>query len=131
MQPEILQVLPSGLVGIVAALHIGFLILEMFFWKAKLVQNELEPLKKELGQESIGITGRLAANMGLYNGFLAAGLVWGLVSSQGGLSTKIFFLTCIIIAGIFGGLTVKRSIFFTQAVPAVLALGSLWLIPSL
>lgn len=130
MELEIMKVLSDELVGIVAALHVFFLILEMFLWKTKLVQERLKSLTQNLGQEGFDLTARLAANMGLYNGFLAAGLVWGLIDSQGGLSIKIFFLVCIIIAGMFGGLTVKRSIFFTQAVPAALALGSLWLVPS-
>jgi putative membrane protein len=67
----------------------------------------------------------LAMNQGLYNGFLAAGVVWGLVSGR--KDVKLFFLTCVIIAGVFGALTAKPSIFFTQALPAILALGAVLL----
>lgn len=70
-----MKVLSDELVGIVAALHVFFLILEMFLWRTKFVQRRLESLNQNLGQEGLDLTARLAANMGLYNGFLAAGLV--------------------------------------------------------
>jgi len=121
---EILQVeaITIAVLGLVIALHISFLILETFFWSTPLVQKRL-PV--DLTPEEM--SKKLAANMGLYNGFLAIGLVWGLLASEGSFSIKIFFLLCAIVAGIFGGLTVKRSIFFFQAVPAILALALLWL----
>jgi putative membrane protein len=69
----------------------------------------------------------LAANQGLYNGFLAAGLVWGLLLGPAGLSIKVFFLSCVLIAGVFGAVTAKRSILWIQAMPAAVALGVLWI----
>jgi putative membrane protein len=120
---EIFQVetITIVILGLVVALHIGFLILEMFLWPTPLVQERLPALKPE------EMTKKLAANMGLYNGFIAAGLVWSLLASEGSFSIKLFFLSCAIVAGIFGGLTVKRSIFFFQAVPAIIALVLVWL----
>ncbi len=103
------------LVGIVALLHIGFLILEMFLWD-KPFGRKTFGLKREFATESKA----LAMNQGLYNGFLAAGLIWGL--SSGDSATKIFFLSCVIVAGIFGAATVSRTIIFVQALPAALAL---------
>lgn len=111
------------MIGLVAALHIGFLVLEMFLWSTPSVQKTLSSLN--LTPEEIAQ--KLAANMGLYNGFIAAGLVWGLLATQGNFSIQLFFLSCAIVAGIFGSLTVKRSIFFFQAVPAILALIFVWL----
>ena len=115
-------------IGIVAALHIGFFILEMFLWKSALVQKRIASFNQKFGQQGIGITAQLAMNMGLYNGFLAAGLIWGLLSTQAAFSIKLFFLVCVIIAGIFGALTVKKSIFLFQALPAILSLVLMWLI---
>ena len=106
------------LIGIVAALHLYFLVLEMFLWD------------KAAGFRAFGhtpeeavLTKKLAANQGLYNGFLSAGLIWGIVSGGHlGFHINIFFLTCVIIAGIFGAVTVSRKIFFIQALPALIAL---------
>ena len=103
----------------VALLHLYFLVLEMFFWE------------KPLGLRVFGLTPEfakasraLAANQGLYNGFIVAGLVWGLSLGTAGDSIKIFFLGCVIVAGVFGALTVNRRILWVQAFPgaAVLAL---------
>ena len=112
--------LANILIGIVALLHLGFLALEMFFWD------------HPVGRKRFGMTAEyskasatLAANQGLYNGFLAAGLVWGLVS--GDFSITIFFLVCVVIAGIYGGLTAKRSILYIQALPGLLALLAVYL----
>jgi putative membrane protein len=109
-------------VGLVAALHAYFLVLEMFFWD------------KPLGRRVFGLTPEfaaasksLAANQGLYNGFLAAGLVWGLCLGATGNPTKIFFLVCVIVAGIFGAVTANRKILWVQALPAALALALLWM----
>ena len=114
---EIISTLATVAVAIVAALHIGFLILEMFLWT------------KPLGRRVFGhqpdfanASSALAANQGLYNGFLAAGLVWGLLSDANQLGILIFFLACIILAGIYGAITVSRSILVVQAAPAVVAL---------
>jgi putative membrane protein len=104
-------------VGLVAALHLCFLVLEMFFWK--------EPLGRRafgLTPEMAEATSTLAANQGLYNGFLAAGLVWGLLLGPDGFAVRVFFLACVILAGLFGAFTASRKILWIQAVPAVLAL---------
>ena len=108
------------LIAVVALLHLGFLALEMFFWD------------HPVGRKRFGMTAEyskasatLAANQGLYNGFLAAGLVWGLFS--GDFSIKVFFLVCVVIAGIYGGLTAKRSILYIQALPGLLALLAVYL----
>ena len=103
-------------VAIVALLHLGFLVLEMFLW-TKPTGRRIFGLSKELAEASKG----LAMNQGLYNGFLAAGLIWGLIASDG-FRIQIFFLVCVIVAGIFGAITAKRSILFVQALPAAIAL---------
>ncbi|HYC60408.1 MAG TPA: DUF1304 domain-containing protein [Thermoanaerobaculia bacterium] len=100
---------------IVALLHVGFLVLEMFLW-TKPFGRRTFGLSRELAEATKG----LAANQGLYNGFLAAGLIWGVVENA--ISLKVFFLACVIVAGIFGAITAKRSILFVQALPGVIAL---------
>ena len=107
------------LVGLVALLHIYFLVLEMFLWD------------KPYGLKAFGMTPEraaaskvLAMNQGLYNGFLAAGLVWGLAS--GAFAVKAFFLACVVLAGVFGGFTASRKILWVQALPAAVALGLLF-----
>ncbi len=104
-------------VGLVAALHLYFLVLEMFFWK-KPLGRRVFGLKPDFAEASAA----LAANQGLYNGFLAAGLVWGLILGPDGLAIRVFFLACVIVAGVFGALTVNRRILWVQAVPGILAL---------
>jgi len=110
-----MSLITNILIGIVAVLHVYFLVLEMFLWDTS------------FGIKAFGLTPEfaaaskvLAANQGLYNGFLAAGLFWGLCAGRRDL--KIFFLLCVVIAGIFGGLTAKTSILFVQALPALIAL---------
>ena len=105
-------------VALVALLHLYFLVLEMFFWD------------KPLGRRAFGLTPEfakaskgLAANQGLYNGFLVAGLVWGIWLGAAGGPVKIFFLGCVIVAGIFGALTASRKILWVQALPGAVALG--------
>ena len=105
------------LVALVALAHVGFLVLEMFFWDHP-VGRKIFNLSPELSAGSA----TLAANQGLYNGFLAAGLVWGLVTGR--RDVKVFFLVCVVVAGVFGGLTAKASILVTQALPGVLALAA-------
>ncbi len=109
-----MKLISDILISVVALLHFGFLYLEMFLWD------------KPRGMKSFNLTAEfakqsktLAMNQGLYNGFLAAGLVWSLFADQ---PTKIFFLSCVIIAGVFGALTVSKRIFYIQAAPAILAL---------
>jgi putative membrane protein len=110
------------LTALVAALHGYFLVLEMFFWD------------HPTGRRVFGTTPEfatasktLAANQGLYNGFLAAGLIWGLALGTQGIPILAFFLICVLIAGLYGGLTVNRRILLVQGAPAVLALGALLL----
>jgi putative membrane protein len=110
-----MEIVASIAVGIIAFLHLYFLVLEMFLW-TKPTGRRIFGLDAEFAERSKG----LAANQGLYNGFLAAGLIWGLV--QGSFEFKVFFLVCVIIAGLYGGFTVKRTILFIQALPAVIAL---------
>jgi putative membrane protein len=115
-----MMILANILVALVVVLHVGFLVLEMFFWNHPVGRKTFK-MTPEYAQESA----KLAANQGLYNGFLAAGLIWGLISGE--TSIKIFFLICVIVAGIFGGLTAKRSILYMQALPGLLALIAVYL----
>ena len=102
---------------IVALLHIYFLVLEMFFWDKPI---GLQAFGQSL--EAAKTSKVLAANQGLYNGFLSAGLIWGLVLGPAGLGIKVFFLCCILIAGLFGAATANRKILFIQAMPAAIGL---------
>lgn len=104
-------------VALVALLHVFFLVLEMFLW-TKPAGRRIFQLTPEFARASAA----LAANQGLYNGFLAAGLVWGLVLGPAGFSIKIFFLACVIVAGVYGAVRVNRRILGVQALPAGLAL---------
>ena len=112
-----MRILANVLVGLVALSHIGILVLEMFF-RDHPVGRRIFGMTPEVSASSA----TLAANQGLYNGFLAAGLAWALWVDRREL--KIFFLGCVIVAGIFGGLTAKTSILFTQALPAAIALAA-------
>ena len=107
----------------VAALHLWFLVLEMFLWTKPLGRRTFG-LSAERAQQ----TRSLAANQGLYNGFLAAGLLWSLLADSPTESFRLqtFFLACVTVAGIYGGLTASRSILFVQALPALLGLVVLW-----
>lgn len=103
--------------GIVAMLHLGFMVLEMFLWDKTLGLKVFGHSKNTAVSSKI-----LAANQGLYNGFLAAGLIWGLLQGVAGKHIVIFFLCCVLIAGLFGGFTAGRKIFFIQALPAAFGL---------
>jgi putative membrane protein len=105
------------LVALVALLHVWFLVLEMFLWDKPLGLKTFRQTP-----ESAATTKVLAANQGLYNGFLAAGLVWGLGLGDGGYGVELFFLGCVIVAGVFGAATVGRKILFVQALPAAVAM---------
>jgi len=115
-----MPIIASVLVAIVAALHVWFLVLEMLLWQ------------KPLGLRTFGMTAEqaestavLAANQGLYNGFLAAGLMVGLVVVEpSAFYFRLFFLACVIIAGVFGAASVSRRILFVQALPAAIALAA-------
>ena len=102
---------------LVAILHGYFLVLEMFLWDKPRGMRTFR-----LTPEFAVASKSLAANQGLYNGFLAAGLVWGLILGAAGEPVKIFFLACVIIAGVFGAVTVSRKILWVQALPAAIAL---------
>jgi putative membrane protein len=104
-------------VALVALEHLWFLVLEMFLWTKPIGMNAFG-LTPEFAQASAA----LAANQGLYNGFLAAGLIWSLLRKADGFAVQVFFLSCVIVAGVFGGLTAKPTIVFIQAGPALLAL---------
>jgi putative membrane protein len=110
-----MRIIALLLVAFVALSHVGFLVLEMFYWN--------DPIGREIfgmTPEFSAASAVLAANQGLYNGFLAAGLLWGLVSGR--RDVKVFFLCCVIVAGVYGGLTAKMSILYIQGVPALAAL---------
>lgn len=113
-----MSIAANVVVAFVALLHTYFLVLEMFLW------DKPRGLKTfGMTPEKAAETKTLAANQGLYNGFLAAGLIWGLLG--GGASVKVFFLVCVVVAGIFGSLTVSRRILYVQALPAAIGLGLL------
>jgi putative membrane protein len=115
-----MKLLSIVLIAFVALLHTGFLVMEMFYWD------------HEIGRKVFSMTPELssgskvfAMNQGLYNGFLVAGLVWGLLQDR--FDVKSFFLGCVIVAGVFGAFTVKPTIFYIQAVPAILAFVAMYL----
>ena len=109
------------LIALVALLHIYFLVLEMFLW-TKPAGRKVFNTTPEFAEASK----TLAANQGLYNGFLAAGLLWGLMlDAAAGRPVLLFFLGCVVVAGLYGALTVNKRIFFVQALPALLAIGAL------
>lgn len=114
----------NALVAVVAALHVFFLVLEMFLWDKPLGLKVFRNTIEKATDSKV-----LAANQGLYNGFLAAGLVWGLFHPNPAFAfqIKIFFLLCVVVAGAYGAATVSRRILYVQAVPAALALILLWL----
>jgi putative membrane protein len=105
------------LVALVALLHVYFLVLEMFLWDKPLGLKTFRHTAAEAAASKV-----LAANQGLYNGFLAAGLAWGLSLGAAGTAVKLFFLGCVIVAGLYGAATVGRKILFVQALPAALAM---------
>jgi putative membrane protein len=111
-------------VALVAALHVYFLALEMFFWTKPLGLRVFGNTPEKAGDSAV-----LAANQGLYNGFLAAGLFWGLLHPNAAFAfqIKVFFLACVIVAGLYGAVSVSRKILFVQAMPAAVALLLVWL----
>lgn len=104
-------------VGLIAALHIYILVLEMFLWTTPRARRAFGTTP-----EFAEATKVLAANQGLYNGFLAAGLIWGLVLGDAGFGVKVFFLACVAVAGLYGGATASKRIVFIQTLPAVIGL---------
>ncbi|MNB66781.1 hypothetical protein D3C81_26140 [compost metagenome] len=112
-----LPVFATILVAVVAAIHLYILVLEMFLWNTKTGRKAFN-LSADFARE----TRVLAANQGLYNGFLAAGLLWGLWLGERGISVIFFFLICVLIAGVFGAVTASRKILYVQALPALAAM---------
>ena len=107
-------------IALVALLHLWFLVLEMFLWDKPFGMRTFKTTR-EFAAASKG----LAANQGLYNGFLVAGLAWGLALGAAGIDVKVFFLACVVVAGLFGGASVNRNILFVQALPGIIALALL------
>lgn len=115
-----MTMLAQALVALVALIHLYILVLEMFLWT------------KPQGRKAFGLTAEfaqaskvLAANQGLYNGFLAAGLIWGLLRAD--VATQLFFLGCVLVAGLYGAATASRKILFVQALPAIMAIAAVLL----
>jgi len=118
-----LNLVADILIGAVAFQHLLFLVLEMFLWTKPVGLKIFRMSPKDAETSAV-----LAKNQGLYNGFLVAGLVWGLLAADPAqaFSIKVFFLACVIAAGLFGGLTAHLSILLVQALPAAVALAALW-----
>ena len=112
----------SIVIGLIGFLHIYILVLEMFLWDKPAGMRAFGQT-----QEAAAATKVLAANQGLYNGFLAAGLFWGLSLGANGTGVKVFFLCCVLVAGVYGAATASRKILFIQAVPAAIGLALLML----
>src|SRR5262249_28738368 len=112
-----MSIAANVVVAIVALLHVYFLVLEMFLW-------DKPAGLRAFGQtlEAAAASKVLAANQGLYNGFLAAGLIWGLTLGSAGTSINVFFLCCVLVAGVYGAATASRKILFVQALPAAIGL---------
>jgi putative membrane protein len=116
------NMIANVLVGLVALIHLYIVYLEMVLWDTPRGHKAFS-----LTPEFASASKVLAANQGLYNGFLAAGLIWGLYLGEAGFQIKMFFLLCVAIAGLYGAATVGRKILFIQTVPAALALIALGL----
>lgn len=119
-----MEIVANFLVGVVALEHLYILYLEMFAWETK----GKKVFKGSLRPELFAPTKVLAANQGLYNGFLAAGLIWSffITDKAWSINVSIFFLSCVIVAGVYGAITASKKIFFIQALPALVALGAVW-----
>jgi putative membrane protein len=119
-----MMLISNILVGIVAALHVYFLVLEMFLWTTPTGLRVFKMTPQKAQDSAV-----LAANQGLYNGFLAAGLLYGIFAANAaaGFQFKVFFLLCVIAAGLYGGYSVSKRIVYVQAVPAAIALIFVWL----
>ena len=109
-------------IGLIALIHVYILVLEMFLWDKPMGLRAFGQSQAEAAASKV-----LAANQGLYNGFLAAGLFWGLSLGAAGTSVKVFFLCCVLIAGLYGAATANRKILFIQAIPAAIGLGLLFM----
>jgi len=118
------RVAAAVFIVLVAGLHLYFLVLEMFLWRTPFGRRTFGTTVETADSSAV-----LAANQGLYNGFLAAGLLWGLIwyGVVDGRPILTFFLACVVVAGIYGGVTVSRRILLVQALPAAIAAALLWL----
>ena len=117
------MLIASVLVGLVAVIHVYFLVLEMFLWdtpKGRKIFNNTP--------EFSAASKVLAANQGLYNGFLAAGLIWSLMLGASGRPVTLFFLGCVVVAGVYGAITAVRKILYVQALPAAVAVAAVLLL---
>jgi putative membrane protein len=114
-----MELLTNLVIGLIAVLHLYFLWFEVFAW-----ETTGRKIFRQMPAEMFPKTKALAANQGLYNGFLVAGLVWSLVISDPVWSEKValFFLTCVLIAGIFGAITASKKIFYVQGLPALVGI---------
>ena len=117
-----MRMIAKDLVALVALLHLYFLVLEMFLWTKPAGRRAFGTTQEMVEQSKV-----LAMNQGLYNGFLAAGLLWGLYLGDAGRSVVVFFLLCVIAAGLFGAATASRKILWAQGVPGMIALAA-WLV---
>ena len=112
-------------VALVGLIHVYILVLEMFLWTTPKGLRIFGNTAQKAEDSKV-----LAANQGLYNGFLAAGLFWGLLLGTQGQHIQIFFLGCVIVAGVFGALTASRKILYIQAMPAAIGLALVWMLPA-
>ncbi len=117
-----MSMIANVVVALIGLLHVYILVLEMFLWDKP---AGLRAFRQK--QEFATATKVLAANQGLYNGFLAAGLFWGLWLGPAGFGVKVFFLSCVLVAGLYGAATAARKILYIQAVPAVIGLALVFL----
>jgi putative membrane protein len=117
-----MPLIANVVVALVALIHLYILALEMFLWNTPRGHRAFD-----ITPDFAAASRTLAANQGLYNGFLAAGLLWGLALGAGGTGVKVFFLACVLVAGIFGALTASRKILWVQALPAAIGLVLVWL----
>lgn len=112
-----MSLIANVVVGLIGLLHVYILVLEMFLWDKPAGLRAFGQTREAAAASKV-----LAANQGLYNGFLAAGLFWGLSLGASGTGVKVFFLICVLIAGVYGAATASRKILFVQAVPAAIGL---------
>lgn len=115
---DIIALVLTGLVGL---LHVYFCVLEMFLWEKPIGLKTFRNTPEKAAETKV-----LAANQGLYNGFLAAGLLWGVLSGEDGTALRYFFLSCVLIAGVYGAATASKKILYVQALPALVALAAVW-----
>jgi putative membrane protein len=118
-----MSIVAKILIGLIAFEHVYFLILEMFLWTTPRTRAAFGMTEEQAEQTKV-----LAANQGLYNGFLAAGLLWAILAPRAyATELALFFLGCVLVAGIYGGFTANKRIWLLQALPAAVALAAVWL----